>query len=131
MTKIPFYLPLLFLNFIAGSAWADPPMVSANGFSCVKSQYLVTCQGQFPGLSGVLSASGTYGVQITYETITGLNGSPPQRYLFDSTTGCLMQISLNPKGEATQALVKNSAGRAQTFPLPSGQATAMTYCKSP
>jgi len=123
-------LPVLGLLF-SSAALADPPMVSANGFSCVKSQYLVTCQGQFPGLSGVLSASGTYGVQITYETTTGLTGSLPLRYLFDSTTGCLMQISLGSKGEATQAVVKNAAGRAQTFPLPSGQSQAITFCKSP
>jgi hypothetical protein len=106
-------------------------MVSANGFSCVKAQYMVTCQGQFPGLPGVLSASGTYGVQITYDVPVAGSGRPPLRYLFDSTTGCLMQISLKTGGEAIQAQVKNASGRSQTFALPAGQSQAMAFCKSP
>jgi len=118
-----FVLTFVFLPF---SAYADPPMVSANGFACVKSQLLVTCQGQFPGLTGTLSASGTYGVQMTYET----PAAPKFRYLFDSTTGCLLQVSLSSNGEATQALVKNAGGRSQTFPLPQQQSQAMAFCKS-
>jgi hypothetical protein len=122
---IPFCL-LSAMLFFQPAAWADPPMVSANGFSCVKSQFLVTCQGQFPDLPGVLSASGTYGVQITYDT----QGPPKFRYLFDSTTGCLMKITLNATGEATQVLVKNSGGTSQSFFLPNQRAQAFGFCKS-
>lgn len=119
---------LLFFLFLAFpfSARADPNLVSANGFACVKSQSLVTCQGQFPGLPGTISASGSYGVQITYDT----PGVSRKRYLYDSTTGCLMQIILTPSGEATQATVRNATGNSQSFPLPGGQAQAMSFCRS-
>ncbi len=106
--------------------WADTPVVSANGFSCVKSQNLVTCQGQFPGVPGTVSASGTFGVQITYET-QSLNRS---RYIYDSTSGCLMLINMNAAGEPNQASVKNSLGTTQSFALPAMQMQAYQFCKS-
>lgn len=117
---------LLILLSIHKNLWADTPVVSANGFSCVKSQSLVTCQGQFPGVSGTFSASGTFGVQMTYES-QGMNRN---RYIYDSTSGCLMQIALNAVGVVTQAYVKNSLGSTQSFILPAQQMQAFQFCKS-
>jgi hypothetical protein len=117
---------LLLAVFFEKPAWADPPVVSANGFTCAKSQTLVTCQGQFPGTSGLVSASGSLGVQISYDTMDLRR----LRFLFDSTTGCLMQISVDAAGQPTQALVKNAAGRAKVFPLPAQQNQAFGFCKS-
>src|SRR5262245_33664997 len=118
---------LLFLSlFCPRTVRADPPVVSANGFTCTKSQVLVSCQGQFPGTPGLISASGTLGVQISYDTMD----TRRLRFLFDSTTGCLMQISVDTAGQPTQALVKNASGRAQVFPLPAQQTQAFGFCKT-
>jgi len=116
---------LLFFSMI-GNLRADPPVISANGFSCVKSQALVTCQGQFPGAPGLFSASGNFGVQMTYES----QGSQRTRSIFDSTTGCLMRISLDVFGNPQQAFVKNVSGSTQSFPLPLQQMAAYQFCKS-
>ncbi|GEM_PF-4948376 len=127
MKKIIFIFGwILSLPIFPGALQADPPLISANGFSCVKSQNLVTCQGQFPGVPGVLSASGTFGVQLTYES----QGNNRNRFIFDSTTGCLMQIGLDGLGQPTQVNVKNALGSTQTFLLPAMQMQAFQFCKS-
>ncbi len=127
MKKIISYSLFVFTLFtFCKNLKADTPVVSANGFSCVKSQNLVTCQGQFPGVPGTMSASGTFGVQMTYES-QGLNRN---RYIYDSTSGCLMQLGLNPMGMPIQATVRNSQGSTQNFLLPAQQMQAFQYCKS-
>src|SRR4030095_5159075 len=125
-SKLLGLLTLSLILFAPAFLRADPPVVSANGFTCTKSQLMVTCQGQFPAMTGVSSASGTYGVQLSYETLN----APRKRLIFDSTNGCLMQINVTPDGNPTQALVKNASGRAQTFSLPAQQTQAFGFCKS-
>jgi hypothetical protein len=123
---LPAVFFIIFSVLFVKPVFADPPVVSANGFTCAKSQMLVTCQGQFPATPGLISAAGTLGVQISYDTMDARR----LRFLFDSTTGCLMQISVNAAGQPIQALVKNAAGRAQVFPLPAQQNQAFGFCKS-
>ncbi len=118
-----FILLLLFL--LPSLAHAQLPVVSANGFTCTQNQSLVNCYGQFPQSYGVFSASGMYGVQMTYET----HSFPKLRYLFDSRSGCLMEIALNSQGEAMQALVKTASGKVQTFVLPVQQVQANGFCR--
>ncbi len=127
MKKIFFaFLVVGVFSSLKVSAQINTPVISANGFSCAKSQNLVTCQGQFPGSGGIFSASGNFGVQMTYES-PAPNRS---RSIYDSTTGCLMQISLDVFGNPQQAFVRNSAGSTQTFPLPMQQMPAYQFCKS-
>ncbi|MBL7684486.1 MAG: hypothetical protein JNK65_00415 [Deltaproteobacteria bacterium] len=125
MKRFFFISALLFSLSHSQKTLADPPLISGNGFSCVKSQILVTCQGQFPGVAGIFSSSGTYGVQLSYDTPP----PRPQRFLFDSTTGCLMQIQLGPAGESLSVFVKNSAGRSKQFVLPLQSQDAFSFCK--
>ncbi len=121
-----FFLVFILSSILCKSLWADPPIISANGFSCVKAQLLVTCEGQFPGVAGKVGASGNYGVQIIFETA----GANKVRNIYDSTTGCLMQIGINAMGIPSQAFVKNVSGASQTFMLPAQQMPAYQFCKS-
>src|SRR3990167_1718884 len=109
----------LFL-FVSQESFAYPSIVSANGFFCSRSQSLVTCQGQLPNIPGIFTTSGMHFVQFTYETL----GFPKMRYFYDSITGCLMQITLGPRGEPTEAFVKNARGKAAKFFFPSQQSQA-------
>ncbi len=126
MKKILILFFVMFWSLWSASLWADPPVISGNGFSCTKSQLLVTCEGQFPGMTGTIGASGNYGIQIIYES----PGAVKTRNIFDSTTGCLMQISINVMGMPFQAFVKNISGASQTFSLPAQQLPAYQFCKS-
>lgn len=85
----------------------------------------MTCQGQFPGSAGVSGASGNYGVQMTYDA-PAPNRS---RSIYDSTTGCLMQINQDTFGNPQQAYVRNSAGSTQSFPLPMQLMQAYQFCR--
>ncbi len=114
----------LFLILFPNFASADPPVIPGNGFSCVKSQLMVTCQGQFEGLPGVFSASGIYGVQLYYET----PGLPRARYSFDSTTGCFMRTTFDGLGNPTQVFVRKAGGEGQNFMLPLQQDQSVKFC---
>ena len=120
------FLFFLFLFSFPHFAWADPPVVPGNGFSCVKSQLMVTCQGQFAGVPGSFSASGIYGVQLYYET----PGIPRARYSFDSTTGCFMRTLFDNLGNPNQVLVRTAGGASQNFMLPLQQDQSVKFCRS-
>lgn len=125
-SKIILFIFAFCIFLISKEGFSYPPVVSANGFFCSRSQSLVTCQGQFPNIPGTFTSSGFHFVQFTYESLN----FPKVRYFYDSTNGCLMQINLSPTNQPVDALVKNARGISQKFSFPMQQSQANTFCKS-
>lgn len=121
LSLILFPLPL----FAQAQESGLPPVVAANGFSCVKTQMMVSCRGNFPRVPGTFSASGAHQVNIIYET----PDLPGNRFSFESSTGCMMRVSFDRGGASKEVTVWNAAGVSKSFSMPSQEPEASRFCK--
>jgi len=118
MKKIFVTLGIVLFSAVGVSAWADAPVISANGFICGKQGVTVTCKGPLP--NGKDTITGT-GHNVVYLTVNTTTAGSPARYTYFSDTGCLVGYTFNAAGNPVQAVASHRSGAKQTFDFGEGK----------
>jgi len=118
MKKILCAISLMALAAISTSAYAVPPVFSANGFICGKEGNTVTCKGNLP--NGKDTVTGT-GHDLVYLTINTHQEGVPTRYTYFSDTGCLIGYTFGAAGQPVAAVASHRNGVKGTFSFEDGK----------
>lgn len=118
MIKKLLLLILIFSAFPISVAWADIPVISANGYICGKTGQTVTCKGPLP--NGKDTITGT-GHNVIYLTINTTTDGAPTRYTYFSDTGCLVGYTFNAGGQPIAAVAAHRNGSKKTFDFGEGK----------
>src|SRR5689334_6153258 len=118
MKKILCALSLMAVAGLSASAYAVPPVFSANGFICGKEGNTVTCKGNLP--NGKDTVTGT-GHDLVYLTINTHQEGVPTRYTYFSDTGCLIGYTFGAAGQPVAAVASHRNGVKGTFSFEDGK----------
>jgi hypothetical protein len=129
MKKIFLFLLLILGLLPLNLAWADIPVISANGYICGKTGQTVTCKGPHP--NGKDTITGT-GHDIVYLTINTEMAGQPVRYTYFSDTGCLVGYTFNAAGQPVAAVAAHRSGAKKTFEFGEGKYDPLIeFCSGP